>query len=73
MRDLSRDSTHLYVDDQVQTFLDNLIIESVTDVTRRWHSPERVGDRPVLAKSEPCVDIITGHGDPPNENCLIKE
>ena len=57
MRDLSRDSTHLYVDDQVQTFLDNLIIESVTDVTRRWHSPERVGDRPVLAKSEPWEDL----------------
>jgi hypothetical protein len=52
MRDLSRDSTHLHIDDRVQTFLDNLILESVTDVTRRWHTPERVGDGPVLTRTE---------------------
>ena len=52
MRDLSRDSTHLHIDDRVQTFLDNLILESVTDVTRRWHTPERISDGPVLARTE---------------------
>ncbi|MBS12058.1 MAG: hypothetical protein CME19_10715 [Gemmatimonadetes bacterium] len=52
MRDLFHDSTHLNVDDKVQTFVDNLLLESVTDVTRRWHTPERVGDGPVLAKTE---------------------
>jgi len=52
MRDLSRDSTHLYVDDRVQTFLDNVILESVIDVTRKWHTPQRVGDGPVLSKTE---------------------
>jgi len=35
MRDLSRDSTHLHAKDKVQTFVDNLLLESVTDVTRR--------------------------------------
>ena len=53
MRDLRQDSTQLYIADQVQTFVDNLILESVTDVTRRWHTPERVGDGPVLTKTEP--------------------
>jgi len=57
MRDLSHDSTHLYVDDQVQTFVDNLILESVTDVTRRWHTPEREGNAPVLAKTEPWEEL----------------
>lgn len=52
MKNLSHDSTHLHVDDQVQTFLDNLLLESVTDVTRRWHAPERFGEGPVLAKTE---------------------
>ena len=52
MRDLSRDSTQLHVDDEVQTFVDNLLLESVTDVTRRWHGPERVGDGPLLARTE---------------------
>jgi hypothetical protein len=50
MRDLSRDSTHLYVKDKVQTFVDNLILESVTDVTRRWYSPQRHSEAPVLRK-----------------------
>ena len=52
MRDLSQDSTQLHIDDQPQTFLDNLILESVTDVTRRWHTPKRIGDGPVLHKTE---------------------
>lgn len=57
MRDLSKDSTHLYVEDQTQTFIDNLILESVTDVTRRWHAPERTSDGPVLAKTEDWEDL----------------
>ena len=52
MRDLNRDSTHLHAADLVQTFVDNVIVESVQDVSRRWHTPRRhpepliVADRP---------------------------
>ena len=53
MRDLSQDSTHLYVADRVQTFIDNLLIESVQDITRRWHSPKRHQDGPVIQKDRP--------------------
>jgi len=40
MRDLTRGSNNLYAVERVQTFLDNVVIESVQDVTRRWHTPE---------------------------------
>ena len=52
-RDLRRDSTQLYVEDRVQTFIDNLVIESVQDITRRWHTPERFQNGPVLKKDRP--------------------
>ena len=57
MRDCSRDATQLYVRDSVQTFLDNVVIESVWDVTRRWHAPERKDDAPVLGKDRPWEHI----------------
>ena len=53
MRDLSKDSTHLYVEDRAQTFIDNLVIESVQDCTLRWHKPQRYQDGPVLKKDRP--------------------
>ena len=53
MRDLTKDSTHLYAEGSVQTFIDNLLIESVQDITRRWHAPERYQDGPVLRKDRP--------------------
>ena len=53
MRDLTVDSTNLYVRDAVQTFIDNVVIESVQDVTRRWHTPEREGTEPVIKKDKP--------------------
>ena len=36
MRDMSIDTTHLFVRETVQTFIDNLIIESVQNAARRW-------------------------------------
>jgi len=57
VRDCSRDATQLYVKDSVQTFLDNVVIESVWDVTRRWHALERKGDAPVLGKDRPWEHI----------------
>jgi hypothetical protein len=53
MRDLSRDSSQLYVQDGVQTFLDNVLIESSQDTTRRWHKPQRYADEPVIKKDRP--------------------
>jgi len=53
MRDLSRDSTQLAIADQVQTFLDNVLIESVLNITRHWHQPERRVDSPVLKRERP--------------------
>ena len=53
MRDLTFDSTNLYVRDMVQTFIDSVVIESAQDVTRRWHTPEKLGDEPVLKRDKP--------------------
>lgn len=53
MRDLSRDSSQLFVQDYVQTFLDNVLIESSQDVTRRWHKPQRHSEEPVIKKDRP--------------------
>jgi len=53
MRDLSRDSTQLIVRGFVQTFLDNVMIESVQDVTRRWHRPKRRLAQPLITKDRP--------------------
>ena len=57
MRDLSQDSTHLYVADRVQPLIDNLVIESAQDITRRWYAPQRRQDAPVLKKDWP-LEVI---------------
>ncbi|MFH0965918.1 MAG: hypothetical protein V2A58_18115 [Planctomycetota bacterium] len=53
MRDLRMDSTNLYVRDLTQTFIDSVVIESVQDVTRRWHTPERAAEEPVIRRDRP--------------------
>ena len=53
MRDLSLDSTVLNVGDATQTFLDNAIIESVQDVTRRWHRPKRITSESLIRRDRP--------------------
>ena len=53
MRDMSVDSTYLFVKDTVQTFIENVIIESVQNATRRWHTPMRRFDRPLITKDRP--------------------
>ena len=57
MRDLSIDSTNLFVRDTVQTFIDNVVIGSVQDITRRWHTPERKLDAPVIERDRPWEHI----------------
>lgn len=53
MYDMSMDSTSLFVKDTVQTFIDNVIIESVQNTTRRWHTPTRKLEQPVIRKDQP--------------------
>ena len=52
MNELFKDSTQLYVADRIQIFVDNVILESVTDVTRLWHTPERYDTGPLIKKTE---------------------
>lgn len=53
MRDLRTDSVNLLLKNNVQTFVDNVVIESTQDVTRRWHTPERKLDHPLIAADKP--------------------
>ncbi len=50
MRDLTRDPSQFYVKGKVQTFLDNVIIHSHRNITRRWYRPTYRRDRPVIEK-----------------------
>ncbi len=47
------DSSMLYIDGTRQLFLDNMIIESVQDVTRRWHRPEPISENPIIVSDQP--------------------
>ncbi len=47
------DSTYLHVDDVPQLFVDSDIIEVTQGATRRWHKPQRCGDKPVLFADRP--------------------
>ena len=51
------DSTQLVIGDQTQYFFDDLVIETVENVRRTFHSPKRVGDEPVLEKDQPWEHI----------------
>ena len=53
MRDMSIDSTQLFVKDRVQTLIDNVVIESVQNAARRWHTPARREESPVISKDRP--------------------
>jgi len=57
MRDLTRDPSQFYVKETVQTFLDNVMIHSFGNVTRRWHQPEYYGDGPLIKKDRPWEHI----------------
>ena len=57
MQDPYMDSTHLIVNELTQLFVDNLVIEQVQEVTRRWHQPARSGDGPVIKRDRPWEHI----------------
>lgn len=47
------DSAMLHIGSTKQYFIDNLIIESVQNIARKVHRPERSGNGPVLVKDKP--------------------
>ena len=57
MRDLTIDSTNLLAKEEVQTFIDNVVIESVQNTTRRWHSPEKREGGSLVHKDKPWEKI----------------
>lgn len=52
------DPSMLNIGTETQLFVDDLVIESVQNVCRTWHAPERVGDRPLIAKDRPWEHIV---------------
>jgi hypothetical protein len=70
MRDLSRDSGQLAIGGTVHTFLDNVVIESVQNVTRRWHSPVRKTDQPVIRNDRDSEHILYSTY---SNHCVLKD
>ena len=52
------DSTQLAIGQQPQYFFDDLLIETVENVRRTFHSPEKVGTEPVLRKDKPWEHLL---------------
>ena len=57
MRDLTRDPSMMFVQNEVQTFLDNVMIYQASGVSRRWHRPGHNPDGPVIWKDRPWEHI----------------
>jgi len=47
------DSTQLVIGEAIQYFIDDLLIESVENIRRTFHSPDKVGEEPVVKKDRP--------------------
>jgi hypothetical protein len=58
MPNFSLDSVYLNVGNGVQTFLDNMMIESVQDVTRLWHKPKRRNNQPLIRKDRDWEHVL---------------
>ncbi|MFH0920556.1 MAG: hypothetical protein V1913_09360 [Fibrobacterota bacterium] len=52
-----KDSTHLIVNDLVQLFVDNVALEQVQDVTKRWYQPQFQGEEVVIKKDRPWENV----------------
>src|SRR5690606_30000605 len=50
---LTFDAIRLQLGSGSQAFVDAALLEQTDGVTRRWHKPQRVGDRPVLEADRP--------------------
>ena len=58
MRDLSLDPTHLFAGENVQLLLDNLLIETSQDLTRRHYQPKRAADAPLIERDKPWEHLL---------------
>ncbi|HSS98761.1 MAG TPA: hypothetical protein VLK33_17120, partial [Terriglobales bacterium] len=52
------DATLLNVGVKKQLFFDNLLVESVQDVTREFHQPRKEAQNPLLVKDKPWEHIV---------------
>ena len=52
MRSLKTDGINLALHGKVQTFIDNVIIESEQDITRLWHTPVRKQEKPLITEDK---------------------
>ena len=52
------DSVNLFVRDRTQTFIDNVVIESVQSATRRWHTPVRRQEEPLITRDRPWERLV---------------
>ncbi len=57
MGNVGLDSTWLQIGNRRQFFFDNLMVEQAQDVTRRYHRPRRVADKPLIRADQPWEHI----------------
>jgi len=58
MTNFLTDSIYLRVGTRRQFFFDDLLLEQTQNLTRRFHSPQPVSDKPVLLKDRPWEHIL---------------
>ena len=51
------DSTLLNIATEKQLFVDDLLVESVEDICRTWHDPQKVSQNPLVVKDQPWEHI----------------
>ncbi len=56
MRDL--DSTELIIGDEPQFFFDNALVEEVQNVTRTFHSPQKIDQNPLMQQDRPWEHVL---------------
>lgn len=57
MDNRNSDATRLCIGHAKQFFFDNVLIESVQSLTRRVHSPEKIGGSPLIQKDKPWEQV----------------
>lgn len=57
-RELLTDSSYLIIGNRRQFFFDDLLLEQVQNLTRRFHAPQKVDGSPVLSKDKPWESVL---------------
>jgi hypothetical protein len=52
------DSSFLHIGSRPQFFIDDLVLESAQDLTRRHYKPQKVGDAPMIRRDRPWKKTI---------------